>query len=206
MKPEWEILPHLGLGPVRFGMMRDEAVAVGAVFGTITHEHAEEEDHMFAILAPTMGEDEARAFIAGMEADGIDTRPQRQVGFDRALHMHFFGDELRSFTALPNARQLHIEGVPLFGTNPVPALLRLQSLNGAPPLMHERCCFFDALNIATFDLAVVLKKAGLRLARSMRGQGLERTVDWGSVPPVGKDLLPRYTRIDLEPLTAIGES
>jgi hypothetical protein len=197
MKPEWEIQPHLGLGPVRFGMTRDEAVAAGAIFGPVTHEHAEEEDHLFRTLAPTMGEDEARAFIASMVADGIDTRPQRQVGFSSVLHMEFFGDELMSFTALHLARDLHIEGIPFFGTNPVPALLKLQALNGAPPLMHERSCLFDALNVATWDLAVVSKKAGLGLATSMRGHGLERTVSWGSVSPVGKDLLPRYARVDL---------
>jgi hypothetical protein len=200
MKPEWEILPHLGLGPLRFGMTRDEAVAVGAIFGPVTHEHAEEKDHLFSTLAPTMGEDEARAFIASMEADGIDTRPQRQVGVSDVLQMQFFGNELTLLTALPRARDLHVEGIRFFGTNPVPALLKLQSLNGAPPLMHERSCLFNALNIATFDLAVVSKKAGLRLATSMRGRGLERTVGWGSMSPVSKDVLPRYTRIDLAPL------
>jgi hypothetical protein len=202
LKPEWEILPHLGFGTLRFGMTRDDAVAVGAIFGSVTHEHAQEEDHLFATLAPTMGEDDARAFIASMVADGIDTRPQRQIVFGDVLQIHFFGDELMSITALPLAHDLHVEGVPLFGTSPVPALLRLQALNGAPPLMHERSCLFDALNVATWDLAVVSKKAGLRLATSSGAQGLERTISWGSVSPVGADVMPRYTRVDLVPLAA----
>jgi hypothetical protein len=190
----------MGLGPVRFGMTRDEAVTASAIFGPITREYAEEEDHLFNLLAPTMGEDEARALIASMAADGTDTRPQRQVGVSDVLQMQFFGNELTMLTALPGARDLHVEGIPVFGTNPVPALLRLQSLNDAPPLMHERSCLFDALNIAAFDLAVVSKKAQLRLATSMKGQRLERTVGWGAVSPVSKDVLPRYTRIDLAPL------
>jgi hypothetical protein len=200
LKPEWEMLPHLGIGAIRFGMARDEAVAVGAIFGPVTHEHAQEEDHLFATLAPTMGEDEARAFIASMVADGIDTRPQRQIVFSDVLQMHFFGNELTSITALPRAHDLHVVGVPFFRISPVPALHRLQAMNGAPPLMHERSCLFDALNVATWDLAVISKKAGLGLATSMIGHGLERTVSWGAVSPVSKDVVLKYTRVDLEPI------
>ena len=43
----------------------DEAVAAGAIFGAVSHEHARHEaDELFAIFGPSMGEDEARALIA----------------------------------------------------------------------------------------------------------------------------------------------
>ena len=204
MKPEWEILPRIGLGPVRFGMTRDEAVAAGAIFGAVTHEHAKHEaDELLAILGPSMGEDEARALIAKMAADGVDLRPRRHVGFASGLTMNFVADTLETFDALPGARDLHIEGVPFFGADPVPALLKFQALNGAPPLMDTRSCLFDALHVSTADVAVVTAKGLLRLAKSTTMQHLERMVSWGVVSPVGRDLLPRYTRISLEPLAKL---
>lgn len=202
MTPAWEILPHLGIGPLRFGMTRDEAVAAGTIFGPVTHESVQDEDYAFITLAQAMGEAEARALVDTMMQDGIETRPRHLVAFGDALQIDLYGDALTMVRALPQAHDVHVDGVRLFETDPVPALLRLQTLNGAPPLMHERSCLFDALNLSTWDLAVISKKRGLRLATPMSGQGLTRSLDWGSVSPVGKDLLPNYARVDLTPLAA----
>jgi hypothetical protein len=206
MKPEWELLPHQGLGPVRFGMTRDEAVTAGSVFGPITLEHAEEDDSLFKILIETMNEDEARALIASMAAEGIDMRPKRMISFSPSLQMQFFGDELKFLMVLPRSVLLHVEGIQIFGTDPLPALLRLQALNGARPQMYESSCLFDTLNVATWDMAITSKKGLLRLATSIKGRGLERAIHWGSESPVFKPDLSKYARVDLAPLAASAPS
>ncbi len=87
-----------------------------------------------------------------------------------------------------------------FGADLVPALLKLQALNGVPPLMNKCGGLFDALHVSTHDVAMVPAKGLLRLAKLTAMQHLERVVRCGATSPVGKDLLPHYIPTSLEPL------
>lgn len=202
----WEILPLKGLGPLRFGMQRDDALAAAAVFGPVTFVHPPQGgfDQTLAVLIPSMGEQAARELLTQMQADGVDMRPRDHVTIGDALRLGFVGDTLESLMgySLAASPQLHVGGHPLLTGDAIPALRLLQQFNGAPPLVEGPDCWFATIRVTAWNCIKRSRKGVVRPVNPRTDAGEQQTIGWSADPRDPLQDLSKHIAVDVMDLSA----
>ena len=198
----WELAPHIGLGTLAFGMTEAAAVAAVGVFGTVTNQDPmdaapDEADEIYKALVEAEGEEIARQVMAEMLADGVDLRNRRRLTVADGLVLDFVDDGLEDIMCTLRTPDVHIDGHLFFGVDCLPALQRLQELNGAPPLVRDRDCLFVNLHLTAFECLKELAPGIVRSAREGTDEASQKTVSWRSTPRDPNEDLTGHRAIDL---------
>ena len=198
----WNLKPGDGLGPLEFGMAEADAMAAGAIFGELTFRSPEdagpsEADEIYEALVEAEGEEVATQVMAEMIEDGVDLRTRRQLIFDGGLILDFVDDGLEEITCSSLTPHLHIDDLPFFGADCLPALRRLATLNGAPPLVQDRDCVFVNLHLTAFECLYLMPAGLVRARREGTDEAQQKTVGWRANPRNPQEDFAGYVPVDL---------
>lgn len=201
MDDSWELLPRVGLGPLVFGMSEDAAkTEASGIYGDIEAEGPvgqQSDDEVYLTLVETMGEEAAREAMAVLEADGISFKSSRRVNYVSGLMLDFVEDELDSIMCHGAATNLHVGGDGFFGVDPLPALRRLQRVNGEMALVNGPDCHFRNLYITAFECIVLLPAGLVRATAEGTDEALQKSVGWRREPRLPNEDFSSHSQVDL---------
>lgn len=198
----WEIAPHRGLGPLTFGMTEAAAVDAARVYGPVTHQDPmdgapNEADEIYKALVEAEGEEVARQVMAEMLADGVDLRTRRRVIVGEGLLLDFVDDGLEDIMCTLRTPDVHIGGHRVFGVDCLPAMRRLQELNGAPSLVKDRDCLFVNLHLTAFECLHEVAPGMVRSAREGTDEASQKTISWRASERDPNEDLSEHRALDL---------
>lgn len=201
MEENWAIRPRTGLGPLRFEMSETEArVLADNVYGELESEGPigfSSNNQVYQVLVETMGEDAAREAMSALDEGGVEYRSAQRVNYVAGLMLDFVAGRLEDMMCHSAAEQLHIDGLQFFGTDPIPALARLQALNGEPPLVKGPDCHFRNLYLTAFECLRVLPGGLVRATHEGTDEARQKTIGWRAKPRNPDEDFSGHQAIDL---------
>jgi hypothetical protein len=177
----WKLLPRQGVGPVKLGMPADVAISAGAAFGLGEHDGTTNvlDDERYRHFVTTLGQEEADRMMDTFR--GMNINPARLVILNGGVHPTFVDDKLADILCDTRATNVHVEGLRFFDGDPMPALRKLQDLNGAPPILKDLDCFFENLKVTAWGF-ISYRRSHRRLLSPGAVDAEQRTINLSASP------------------------
>lgn len=196
----WKMLPRAGLGGLTFGLSLAEASEHVAPYGALVADDVLDPfagDDTYRHLVDSLGEAAAREAMAAIAEAGVDTRPRHLLEFEAGVTLSLVDDELEDIMWDRRAVAGHVEGHPLFGADPMPALRALQAANGAPPLIRGPDCLFANLFVTAFEVVILRENGTVRPTNEATDEAQQKTISWRQTPRDATEDLSRHRPVDL---------
>ena len=163
----WAIHPCRGLGPLRFGMTPDEVAAHDALYGTPERRAGTdgasrdpidietEVEQTLALMAEAMEPEELDAMrddlVAALRtARAHEARTATEVRVPSDLTLDYLDGRLRTIQLASDAAGAHLDGVPVFETEPVGLVGHLRERVGEGAFLRGTV-LFEPLGLALVD-------------------------------------------------------
>ncbi len=184
MTQDWQIFPNQGLGRVRLEDDMTTTLEHAFAFGEVTSDDmiVQGAGAVFETLVAAFGREEALASMAMLAENGVNMQPRRRLIFATGVHLDFVDDRLDEIMCDRRAEQAHVDGIPVFGQHPLPALRRLRALNTEPPLLKGSDCYFRNLHITAFGFLVRDRDNSWRVALEGTDESAMNTINIRATP------------------------
>lgn len=197
--PFWELLPHEGLGPIRFLMGKSEVQDYYKEIGSITGQKNESLGQKKKDLQDTFNQfseffsadDLKNAMdalqIVGEELDDVVTEYR-----DSGISFEYKADQLTEIFADDRTQQLHFQGIPIFSADPKQLVAHMSEIFKEDPLIKDEELIFPDQKLYLFSF-VKEKGNGEYIA----GDKQNRTIMWRNSPRPFSVALSAYRKIKL---------
>lgn len=186
-----ELLPNQGWGKIPFGLNISQVSTLEDILGKLTLQGSpiKSPDETHELLKGLFPEEEVKELLKLMEEINIpqDVNIQNFINSEGVVAT-FEDDVLMDIYAADRAKNLHIQGIPIFSSDPLYLVLQMVSILSEKPIAKEEDVVFPKSNIYLFDF---LNEDGTRAANK------ERTISWRNSPRILSVSLADYKELDI---------
>lgn len=188
---DWELLPNQGLGKISFGLNISQVSTLEDILGKLTSQGSpiKSPGETHELLKGLFPEEEIKELMKLMEEVNLpqDINIQNFINSEGVV-VTFENDVLMDIYADDRAKSLHIQGIPVFSSDPLYLVRQMVSILSENPIAKEEDLVFPKSNIYLFDF---LNEDGTRAANK------ERTISWRNSPQILSVSLEDYKELDI---------
>lgn len=123
--PFWELLPQVGLGPIRFTMSKSDVQNYHKEIGAITGQKNEgleqkqkDLQNTFNQFSEFFSEEDLKNAMEALQVVGGELNDVVTEYSDSGIAFQYKADQLTEIFADDRAKQLHFQGMPIFSADP----------------------------------------------------------------------------------------
>ncbi|MGG7551261.1 hypothetical protein ACQ7CX_11630 [Chryseobacterium arthrosphaerae] len=187
----WELLPHKGLGPIRFSMDKSEVQCYYKEFGTMIFQKDEsieqkkkDLEDTFKQFSEFFSEEDLKIAMQGLEDVGGELGDVVTEYTSSGISLQYKADRLTEIFADDRAKQLHFQGIPIFSDDPTKLFNSMRKVFEEDPVIKDKELIFRNNNIYLFNF---IKEDST--GNCVTGDQQNRTIMWRDSPrPLSVDL------------------
>jgi len=191
----WELLPGIGLGKVRFLMSPQQVAAFDDVLGDVSsvHKPADMKRHAldtFNLLKDFITEADMKTVMDAIEETNAND-PRGAILMEHrttGLTLEYEDEQLTEVFADDRARQLHFKQIPVYSSSPINLVKKMAEDLNENPMAKDDELVFPQNNIYLFSF---LRKD------FTEGDAKNRTIMWRVKPRILGVDLSDYTTLEL---------
>lgn len=197
--PFWELLPHKGLGPMRFLMDKSKIQNYYKEIGSIVAQKDENLEQKKKDLQDTFNQfseffsaDDLKNAMDALQIVGEELDDVIREYRDSGISFEYKTDLLTEILAHDEAQQLHFQGIPIFSTDVKQLVTHMGKVFKEDPLIKDEELIFPDQNLYLFSF---VKEKGN--GEYIEGNKQNRTIIWRNSPRPFSVELSEYRQIKL---------